>query len=205
MIMFKLFREINYIKSKIRPYFSPFDNKNELRIGKYCKFLGHEKISFQGSAHFGDFCWVQAIIHYRNKNFNSAIQIGKNFHANNNLHIGCTGKIVIGDNVLIGSNVSILDHGHGHYDTLNSSSPETPPILRELSDGCIIIEDNVWIGEGAKILGSLSIGKGSIIAANAVVTKDVPNNCIVAGIPSKVIKIWCSEKQGWQKVTNKHD
>jgi acetyltransferase-like isoleucine patch superfamily enzyme len=205
MIMFKLLREINYIKSKVRPYFSPFDNKSELRIGKYCKFLGHDQISFRGSAHFGDFCWVQAISRYRNKTFKSEILIGKNFHANNNLHIGCTGKIVIGDNVLVGSNVSILDHGHGLYGTLNSSSPEIPPIQRELSDGCIFIEDNVWIGEGAKILGSLSIGSGSIIAANAVVTKDVPKNTIVAGIPSKVIKIWCSEKQGWQKVTNKHD
>lgn len=52
-----------------------------------------------------------------------------------------------------------------------------------------IIEDNVYIGSGAKILGGITIGKGSVIGANSVVTKDIPENSLVLGIPGKVIRI----------------
>jgi len=60
---------------------------------------------------------------------------------------------------------------------------------RELTTkGPIIIEDNVWICEGAIILGGVLVGKNAIIAANSVVTKDVPPNCIVGGIPAQIIR-----------------
>jgi serine O-acetyltransferase len=51
-----------------------------------------------------------------------------------------------------------------------------------------VIEDNVYIGPGAMVLGAITIGKGSIVGANAVVINDVPPNCIVAGVPAKIIK-----------------
>ena len=57
------------------------------------------------------------------------------------------------------------------------------------SKGPVVIEDNVWIGEMVCILPNVRIGKGSIIGANAVVTKDVPANALVGGNPARVIKI----------------
>lgn len=57
-----------------------------------------------------------------------------------------------------------------------------------LGGGDIVIEDNVWIGMEALILGGVTIGENSVVAARSVVTKDVPANCLVAGIPAKVVK-----------------
>jgi maltose O-acetyltransferase len=52
----------------------------------------------------------------------------------------------------------------------------------------IVIQDNVWIGAGAKVLGGVTIHKGAVIGANAVVTRDIPENAIVAGVPARVIR-----------------
>ena len=63
------------------------------------------------------------------------------------------------------------------------------PSLRKLySKGPVIIEDNVWIGEGVAILPNVIIGENSIIGANAVVTKDIPRNSVVGGNPAKIIR-----------------
>ena len=65
---------------------------------------------------------------------------------------------------------------------------EIPPTQRPVySKGPVIIGNNVWIGDKATILPNVSIGNGAIIAANSVVTKDVPEYCIVAGNPAKII------------------
>lgn len=104
-----------------------------------------------------------------------------------NCHVGAIKKVVIGNHVLVASNVLITDHFHGE---INAAALRTPPNRRKLySKGPVIIKDNVWIGENAAILPGVTIGKNAIIGANAVVTKDVPDNAVVAGNPAKIIKI----------------
>lgn len=109
---------------------------------------------------------------------------GKNIHLGENVFInaGCKfqdqGGIYIGDNVLIGHNVVLA--------TLNHD--ENPERRGNLIPGAINIGDNVWIGSNATILAGVSIGDGAIIAAGAVVTKDVDENTIVAGVPAKYIR-----------------
>lgn len=91
--------------------------------------------------------------------------------------------ISIGKNVLTGKKILITDNSHGKY------ADDVPPSKRKLfSKGHVIIEDNVWIGEKVSILPGVRIGKSAIIAANAVVTKDVEPYSIVAGIPARKIK-----------------
>ena len=86
----------------------------------------------------------------------------------------------------MGKKVLITDNAHG---TMTPNELETAPNLRNLySKGPVIIEDNIWIGEKASIMPGVHVGKGSIIAANAVVTHDVPPYCIVGGVPAKIIK-----------------
>ena len=69
-----------------------------------------------------------------------------------------------------------------------TDSLEIPTINQDYYDGDIIIEDDVWIGAGAVILPGIKIGKGVVIASNAVVNKDVAPYTIVGGIPAKLIK-----------------
>ncbi len=114
------------------------------------------------------------------------ITIGNNVCINTNCHIGAINNIEIKDNVLIGSNVLIKDHQHGRIDLENLS---IPPSLRKLySKGPVVIEENVWIGDGVKIMPGVRIGKNAIIGANAVVTKDIPDNCVAVGIPAVVVR-----------------
>lgn len=75
-----------------------------------------------------------------------------------------------------------------------------PPNQRPLVASPLTIENNVWIGEGVSVLPGTKIGEGSIIGANAVVSKDIPPLSVAAGIPAKVIKRFNPEKNIWEKV-----
>lgn len=122
--------------------------------------------------------------YFEGQHFTPQLIIGDNVSFNYFCHVGCINKIIIGDNVLIGSFVLIIDHSHGSLDMV-----DIPMINRQLlSKGPVVIEDNVWIGEHACILPGVTVGKGSIIGANAVVTKDVPPYSVVAGVPGKIVK-----------------
>ena len=102
-------------------------------------------------------------------------------------HITCCNKVNIANRVLTGKWVTISDNNHGETDI---ESLKVQPIRRPIvSKGPISIGDDVWIGDKATILGGgVKIGKGAVIAANTVVTKDVPAYCVVAGNPGRVIR-----------------
>jgi acetyltransferase-like isoleucine patch superfamily enzyme len=118
--------------------------------------------------------------------YTPTIQIGNGVSIGENAHITCINKIIIGNNVLTGKKVLITDNAHG---TSDKNFLDIAPIKRPLfSKGPVIIEDNVWIGEKASIMPGVHIGKGAIIGANAVVTKDVPAYSVVAGNPAIVKK-----------------
>ena len=114
------------------------------------------------------------------------LTIGNHVTFNSRVHIGVINKVVIGDNVLLGSNVLITDHSHGNTD---KKSLALPPRARQLhSKGPVIIHKNVWIGENACILPGVTIGEGAVVGAGAVVTHDVPPGAVAAGSPAKIIK-----------------
>lgn len=114
------------------------------------------------------------------------IEIGQNCSIGDFIHITATNQIKICDNVLTGRWVTISDNGHG---TTKISDLKIPPLKRtNHSKGTIFIGNNVWIGDKATILSGVKIGTGAVIAANAVVTKDVPEYCVAAGNPAKIIK-----------------
>lgn len=107
------------------------------------------------------------------------IHVGRNFYANFSCCFLDCGKIEIGDNVLLGPNVQLYTVNHP-LDVSQRSSEYTRPIK---------IESNVWIGGGAIILPGITIREGAVVAAGAIVTKDVPESSLVAGNPAKVIKL----------------
>ncbi|WP_025707033.1 DapH/DapD/GlmU-related protein [Paenibacillus graminis] len=124
--------------------------------------------------------------------------IGENCVIGDYAHIVANKKVVIGNGVLMASRVFITDTNHGEYSGLSeTSNPEVSPNKRPLSYKKVTIGDNVWLGENVSILPGVVIGDGSIIGANAVVTKSIPVNCIAAGNPAKVIKIYNPDLRRW--------
>ena len=108
------------------------------------------------------------------------VKIGKHCQINENVFIQ---NATIGDYVLIAPNVSIISNSHGYTDV---SIPMARQALSENKP--VIIKDDVWIGRNAIILPGCNIGRGAIVGAGAVVTKDVPDFSIVGGIPAVFIK-----------------
>lgn len=191
--------------SKLNPlrYLSHFYNKfyTYYYSQKYCKLFSCRNVSFKPKVNytkgekyfligertsFGKLVVLTAWDNYEREVFNPEVIIGDNCGFGDYLHLTCINKIVVGNGVLTGRWVTISDNGHGETDYDNLT---TPPIKRKLScKGTVKIGNNVWIGDKATILSGVKIGEGSIIAANAVVTKDVPPYCVAAGNPAKIIK-----------------
>ena len=110
--------------------------------------------------------------------FGKNINVGKNVFINSCCCFQDQGGITIGDNTLIGHNVILATLNHDF-------SPNKRSILHPSP---IVIGKNVWIGSRATILSGVTIGDGAIVAVGSVVTKNVPSNKVVAGVPAKVIK-----------------
>jgi acetyltransferase-like isoleucine patch superfamily enzyme len=107
------------------------------------------------------------------------IRVGQRVFINQNCTVYDFAPVSIGDDVMIGPNVSILSAGH----------PVAPSQRRAYLVGKpIVIERNVWIAAGATIIGGVTVGENSVVAAGAVVTKDVPPNTLVGGNPARVIR-----------------
>ncbi len=185
----KIFRRLNWeyrsLVSLIRSL-SFESSGSSIHFGWDCKIVGACNISIGDNFIAHDRNRIEAISKNGSAIFNPKIHIGNNVIMNYGCHIGAVDFIKIGNNVLLASNIYISDHDHGHT---NYEDMSLTPVSRNIiSKGPVIIEDNVWVGEGAAILANVTIGKNSIIAAHAVVTKDVPPFSVVAGVPAKVIK-----------------
>src|SRR3954468_1163650 len=111
-------------------------------------------------------------------NYGKNTKIGKNVFINFDCVFLDLGGITIEDDVLIAPKVSLLSEGH----------PVNPNERQSLVPGHIHIKKNAWIGAGATILPGVTVGENAVVAAGAIVSKDVPANTVVGGIPSKIIK-----------------
>jgi len=111
-------------------------------------------------------------------NYGKNTQIGKNVFINFDCVFLDLGGITIEDGVLIAPKVSLLSEGH----------PISPEQRHSLVPKHIHIKKNAWIGANATILHGVTIGQNAVIAAGSVVTKDVPDNVVVGGIPAQILK-----------------
>jgi acetyltransferase-like isoleucine patch superfamily enzyme len=111
-------------------------------------------------------------------NFGKHIKIGKNVFINHACSFLDLGGIIIEDDVQIGPRVNLVTENH----------PIDPSTRKYLDLKSVVIKRNAWIGAGATVLPGVTVGENSIVAAGAVVTKDVPDNSIVGGVPAKLIR-----------------
>ena len=183
----------------------PFFNKSNgtLFIGKKCDLKNKRKITFLGSATIEDYTKIDALS-------KGGITIGNNFSIGRNSIIECTGvlrelgeeleigenvgiaanafiavrgKVKIGSNTIIGPGVSIHSENHSFQEL------DTPIRLQGATRKGVTIGEDCWIGSKAVILDGVNIGNHVIVAAGAVVNKDVPDYAIVGGVPAKIIKM----------------
>lgn len=153
----------NYLMSHV-PSFA-------LRRLWYSRLLGVEMGEHAG-VHLGCHLWFYTPRQLRRSGF----RIGAYTRVNRDCCLDARGRLDIGENVSISPEVTILTAGHGIND---------PGFRVEIRP--VVIEDHVWIGTRALILPGVTLGRGAVVAAGAVVTRDVPPLSIVAGIPARAV------------------
>lgn len=185
----------------MKPLFK--EAKGKIFIGKKCDIRCKKKIRFQGTALIEDYVKIDALS-------KDGIIIGNNFSIGRNSIIECTGVLrelgeglIIEENVGIAANAFIAVRGNLkigkdtiigpgvsiHTENHNFSKLDMPIRLQGATRKGVEIGEDCWIGSKVTILDGVSIGKHSIIAAGAVVNKDVPEGAIVGGVPAKIIRM----------------
>jgi acetyltransferase-like isoleucine patch superfamily enzyme len=152
----------------------------------YCEIQG---LSTQGLV-FGDRVTVGrfAMIRpsgYYGRDIGVGLRVGNRSNIGANCYIGCSGGIEIGENVMMSPGVSLFAENHNFVRT------DIPMKDQGVTRKMIVIEDDCWLASGSTILAGVRVGRGSVVAAGAVVTSDVPPYAIAGGVPAKVI--------GWRK------
>lgn len=130
----------------------------------------------------GGFCWIQPGVTIVQAN---RLSVGRHFGCNTGTYLNAIGGIAMGDYVLIGSNVTISSGRH-------PIEGQMPPVFaRPAQPGPITIEDDVWIGAGAVIMPGITLRRGTVIGANAVVTRDTDEYGVYVGAPARLIRKRC--------------
>ena len=143
--------------------------------------LSRQKIIIGERVSIGKFAIIRPTNGYGGE-IGEGLKIGNNSNIGPYCYIGCSGYIEIGDNVMMSPRVSI--YAENHVFDRTDITMKAQGVNRQF----VKIEDDCWIDANSIILAGVTIGKGSVIAAGSVVTKDVPPYSLVAGVPAVVIK-----------------
>ena len=183
-----------------------FANQPRNLIIEWPRRISHpEMIFFGDNVWLGPGCFITAVCAYPSpslqhpqhsfecEKFTPSIRIGSRVTSSGNLVIGAAQLVSIGDDVLLASNVTILDNQHG-YSAVNVPYKYQP--LERIA--AVHIGAGSWIGQNVVILPGVTIGEMAIIGANSVVTHDVAPRAIAAGAPARVIKIWNDTTGEWR-------
>jgi acetyltransferase-like isoleucine patch superfamily enzyme len=140
---------------------------------------GERRISIGGGVHVGPGCWLLAL----GEDDALAIEIGDGCSFAAGVTITAARSVVIGREVLMGRNIHISDHAHA------TSDPKLPIMLQGITPAKPVrVGDGSWIGQGVVICPGVTIGRNCIIGANSVVKSDVPDYCVAAGAPARVVR-----------------
>lgn len=174
------------------------------RVGKNTVIMpilnsSNEKyIEIGSGTKIGAFCRITVATEFAGHKVKSEnkvrISIGDHTSIGNNSFLSANNSVEIGNHVIISANVFITDHDHGFSD-MEKNIDEQP-----LSEGGKVkIGDNVFLGVKCSILKNVAIGERCVVAANSVVTKDIPPYSMAAGNPAKVIKKYDFERKEWMR------
>lgn len=131
----------------------------------------------------------------RKQTFDSHISIGNRVTSTGQLQVAAMSCITIEDDVMFATNVNITDGFHGFAHT---REPYKYQELFRIQP--ITIRQGCWIGQNVVVCPGVTIGRMTIVGANSVVTKSLPDRCIAVGSPARVVKIWDDQKEKWISV-----
>lgn len=191
--MFKVLRFIKSLPNRVKKQYKKSLFK---KLTEYGKNLDVDHTSMCNADHsgnitLGDNCMIRGTLTSQD---NGKISFGNDCCVFHKTVIGAVNSITIGNRAIISNHIHIYD---------NNNHPTSPEVRAQMCLGGfygdawrwkhsesspIVIEDDVWIGEYSAIMKGVRIGKGSIVAAHSVVTKDVPPYSVVAGNPARVVK-----------------
>lgn len=172
---------------------------NGVKIGKRVYIGRHFKCNARevGSVVMGNDVELSAYTTFLTLLPDCQIKLGNNIRVAHYFQINCAKYVEIKSNVNIAPYVFICDHNHKYEDV---TRPIKGQGMDMKPDAKIIIDEGTWLGTKVTIIGSVHVGKHCVIGANSVVTKDVPDYCVVAGIPARIIKRYNFSSQKWEKV-----
>ena len=146
--------------------------------------LGGEKfIEIGDRVYVGPGSWIETMLDDGAESNGPVISIGAGTTMSGNCTITAVRRVDIGRSVLIARNVHISDHFHAFE---NRELPVKDQGVDRIAD--VRIHDGAWIGHGAVICPGVTIGRNAVIGANAVVREDVPDHCVAAGVPARIIR-----------------
>ncbi|CBK75192.1 hypothetical protein CIY_25830 [Butyrivibrio fibrisolvens 16/4] len=194
------------IKKIVKQLIYPFNcfrhgisnHEGYIYIGKACKFVRPKRMQFAKGVCIMPYTMLVALKDTAN------ISIGERSEIGMFSRIGCIGSVEIGNHVLTGPHVFIADYNHEYRDI---SKPimyqgNTTRIRDEKISNKVVIGDDTWLGTNVVVVGTVTIGKHCVIGANSVVTQDIPDYCVAAGIPCKIIKKYNFGTGIWEKYNN---
>ena len=167
-----------------------------IQHGKHCYVGLDVKIVNSGGVILGDNVKVRpSSCLYTNSK--SKIVMGNNVEVGNHSTISAKNCVTLADGVLTGPHVFIADHNHEYK---NPSIHIYRQGVKANANDSVFIGEGTWLGTNVVVVGNVHIGKQSVIGANSVVTRDIPDYSVAAGIPAKVIKRYDFEKKEWVRV-----
>ena len=170
------------------------------RLGKHSAIIrpimcsGRKHMYIGNDVTIGDGARIECVISWHGKKYEPQLVIGDGCDIGQGLHLICADKVVIKDNVTISARVFISDNNHSHKEI------DVPSLEQELEVKPVVIGENSLIGINSVIMSGVTIGKNVVVGAGSIVTKDVPDDCIVAGSPARIIKKYCRDTETWIRV-----
>lgn len=162
------------------------------RVISPLKIDGAKNIFIEGKyTTIGKQTWLAAKTY--NGDSNCRLEIRSGSKIGNFNHIYCTQRIIIEKNVLTADKVYISDNLHSYEDV---DKPIFMQPIKQLKP--VVIGEGAWLGENVCVIGA-SVGRGSVVGANSVVTKDIPAYCVAVGTPARIIRKFNNITKKWEK------
>jgi acetyltransferase-like isoleucine patch superfamily enzyme len=151
--------------------------EDDCSIGPFVQLISNSRCNIGEGTHIASYCSIFA----REKGLHGTLKVGRRSHIGDNTLVDLSGSVIIGNDVAVGPYSIVYTHDHDH----RNSTPVAwagGVICRPVEIG-----DGAWVGARVTILSGVTIGSRAVVAAGAVVTKDVPPGAVVGGVPAKIL------------------